>query len=59
MADQFRTTISAVVWTADTDSAQIFVDAVNAQLPEEDQPNTLTTIEFIAAGRPQPLADQP
>lgn len=55
MADQFRTTVSAVFWTADPEAAQQYVDAITATLPEADQASTLATIEYVAAGRPEPM----
>jgi hypothetical protein len=57
MADQFRTSVSLVFWTADAESAQAEIDAIRAALPEESQPAVLSTIEFVAAGKPEPPVD--
>lgn len=52
MAEQFRTTVSAVFWTETTDEAETLVLAITAAVPDVDQPATLATIEYISAGRP-------
>lgn len=55
MADRFRTTVSAVFWTPSPEAAQEYVDTITATLPEVDRAATLATIEYVAAGRPEPL----
>jgi hypothetical protein len=52
--EQIRTTVSAVFWTADAEAAQAQIDAIAATLPDEDRPNTLSAIEYIAGGKPAP-----
>jgi hypothetical protein len=52
MAEQIRTTISAVYWTDTTEESEAIADAVTAALPEVDQGATLVTIEFKPDGRP-------
>lgn len=54
MAEQFRTTVSAVFWTEDTESAQTIADAIMSQIPEPDDASTLVTVEFRSDGRPEP-----
>lgn len=54
MADQFRTSISLVYWTADATAAQEQADEIGAVLPDDDaRAAMLTTIEFIEAGKPE------
>jgi hypothetical protein len=59
MADQFRTTVSAVFWTATPDESEPIVAEINAALPEDDRAATLVTIEYIAAGKPVPTPIPP
>lgn len=54
MPDQFRTTLSAVVWAATTDEAQTQIDNARAALPADDQGSLLATIEYVVDGRPEP-----
>jgi hypothetical protein len=49
---QFRTTISAVFWTETPAESEGIGAAVAALLPADDQAATLSTVEYIAAGRP-------
>jgi len=54
-AEQFRTSVSLVFWTADADEAQANVDAIRAALPDDEaRANALSTIEFVADGKPEP-----
>jgi len=57
MADQYRTTVSIVFWSADPESAEGVVDALKGVVPTEDADATLTTIEYRAEGRPEPLPE--
>lgn len=54
-AEQFRTTISAVVWTETTDQANALISQVKGVLPKADQDSMLSTIEYKADGRPVPV----
>jgi hypothetical protein len=59
LPDQFRTTVSAVFWTATPEEGQAEADAMNAVLPEGDQAGTIVTIEYVAAGKPEPTPPPP
>ena len=50
--EQFRTTVSVVFWAESPDVSEGLVAAINALLPTDDQAATLSTVEYIAAGRP-------
>jgi hypothetical protein len=54
MAENFRTTVSAVYWTETTDEAEATAEAMTATLSDVDAPNTLVTIEYKSEGRPEP-----
>jgi hypothetical protein len=53
---QFRTTVSMVFWTETPDESAGIVAGVTALLPAEDQPATLSTVEYVASGRPVAVA---
>lgn len=50
--DQFRTTVSMVFWTATPEESDAISAGLTAMLPSVDRPATLTSIEYVATGRP-------
>ena len=49
---QFRTTVSIVFWTETPEQSEGLVAGLTTLLPPNDQASTLSTIEYIADGRP-------
>jgi hypothetical protein len=54
MAENYRTTISAVYWTSSTEEAEAIADELNDVLPEADRSSTLVAAEYVSTGRPVP-----
>lgn len=52
MAQQFRTTVSAVFWSENPEEANGIVAAIKSLLADKDQAATLASVEFIADGPP-------
>lgn len=52
MPDRYRTTVSAVYWTADPDASEEISNTLTDALPEADRDATLVTVEYVKAGRP-------
>jgi hypothetical protein len=59
MAQQFRTTVSAVFWSETTDQSDATVEDIKDAIPSEDVGSTLVTVEYVAAGRPPSLGAPP
>jgi len=52
--EQFRTSVSLMFWTETPDQSAQVVAGVTSMVPILDQPATLSTVEYVATGRPVP-----
>lgn len=52
--EQYRVSISTVFWTADPADATGVIESINNALPEADRSGTLSAIEYIEGGKPEP-----